>query len=173
MKERLYFSTYPFNCHLVMEELRKIVEEYGGRVRPQNIKLISNTNFPDMEPIEVRCGTYIRFVLDDYVYFFQCDSNIFYNAIYSKSKVLNDRYGKVNCHEVPDRAWKFDPLFDRNAAVSDLHDIAIYILNYLCKARETSSSYIEMKTIRVPNTYNDGFHEEKIPCGKQYEKIDW
>ena len=68
----------------------------------------------DDTPITVTHTTYISFVLDGFYYYFQTDSNPFFDFYYIKTKVTDGKYSKDASIEQDKKEWLYDDLFRQN-----------------------------------------------------------
>lgn len=216
--ERLYLRSYKYNVALILSQLAKIVENYGGRVKPTKRALISNASIDENisecekriehyknvmqtneaekvqeagralirsaqekinelqqinnEPILVTHTSYISFVLDDDVYYFQIDDNPFFPDLYSKTPLYDDKYSKDAALDHMNKEWLFDCFLSWDCSRADIVEAANMIFNYLCNAKY-SEIIRDRRRERVPNTYNSGYHYETIYAPERFAKLDY
>ena len=116
----------------------------------------------DNSPIKVTHMSYIRFVLGDIMYYYQIDQNPFFPFYYSKTPVVAGQYDRYAiCEEDESKEWVFDSMFSAKASEDDVKEAAELIFNKLLLAR-CSKSERRTRQIRVPNSYDGGWHMERI-----------
>lgn len=128
------------------------------------------------EPVKVSHLSYISFVLDGIYYYFQIDSNPFFEHYYRKTPVIDGcRCSRDAVGEEIRRDWIFDSLFRACAPseiAEDRREAANMIFNKLLAA-DFSEKRIDSKRVRVRNTYNGGYHYETIRERERFEVLDW
>ena len=124
------------------------------------------------EPITVTHTSWIRFILDDYVYYYDISDNPFFDFHYSKTFVRNGEYSLDVYSDIDKKEWLCDCFLRYDCSDSDVREAAHLIFNMLVKT-PPSHSYETKKSIQVPNTYNDGYHEEYAPIKGRTAKVDW
>ena len=128
------------------------------------------------EPVKVSHLSYISFVLDDIYYYFQIDSNPFFEHYYRKTPVIDGRRcSRDAVGEEIRRDWIFDSLFRACAPseiAEDRREAANMIFNYLVSAKVCEKS-IDSRRVRVRNTYNSGYHYETIKERERFEVLGW
>ena len=180
----LYPASWEYNAARILTELATIVENHDGRVKPaRKARLINRTLMEtkaelatrekiSIEPITVTHTSYIRFVLDGYVYYYEISDNPFFDSHFSKVKVFD---GKYSCDVYCDndkKQWLYNCFLSYTCSNADVKEAANQIFNMLIMARP-SRSYVRDETKSVPNIYNCGYHTEKVPMPGRTEKIDW
>lgn len=124
------------------------------------------------EPIAVTHTTYIDFVLNDVKYYYQVDDNPFFQFYYIKTPVHNRVYSKDACMEEDAKEWLFDCFFGFSATDDDIAQAAQSIYDFLKSAKNTQI-IIDKERVKVPNTYNDGYHLETRFKKERTGKIDY
>lgn len=149
--------------------MRKEILKRGGRVESQKGGEIISRNFDDVPPVAVSGGSYVRFVLDNHLYYFQFDENMFFEHFYQKSVINDGKASKdVYLTELPRELTNpIDLGLDKNAK-----EHAIKILDYLVGAN-CSETYRKKHRVKVSNTYNNGYHYETTYAPMRYETIDF
>lgn len=100
----------------------------------QKLKKINN------EPIKINFKSYIRFILNDTMYYFQIDDNPFFEFIYTKIPVENNSYqGEYYCQNDA-KEWCCDELFSLNCKDTIIKKCARNIFNMLMNS-EISTRY--------------------------------
>jgi hypothetical protein len=171
--ERLYLRAWEYNAARIITELANIVKNHGGRVKPTYTAIISDRSAEEEnEPITVTHTSYISFVLDETYFYYQADSNPFFDFYWSKTPVRNGKYSKDAGLEADKKEWFFDCFYGSNCGQPDIIKAANYIFNMLCNAHMSKIIRDRYKQ-RVPNTYNDGYHMETVYTPERMEKVDF
>lgn len=170
---RLYLMAWEYNAARIMSELARIVENHGGRVKPTHTAIISDRSAEEKsEPITVTHTSYISFILDETYYYYQVDSNPFFEFYYNKTPIKNGKRSRDAGLEADKKEWLYDCFFKSNCGQPDIVEAANLIFNMLCNA--PISQIIRDRTQqRVPNTYNDGYHMETVYKPERIEKVDF
>lgn len=130
----------------------------------------------DDSPHEVTRLTYINFVLGDYVYYYQVDSNPFFEFYFHKIKVVDGSFSKSVYldEDMHKDDWLKNCFFLCSCSKEEIAEAAEYIFNMLTAARPSTDYGTKTERIRVPNTYNDGYHyETRIVSKGRLEKLDF
>ena len=130
------------------------------------LKMIAN------DPIPVKHLTSIRFVLDGYYYSYGLDDNPFFDPYYIKTPVRNDTYSADAVGETVPASWLDDCHLSWNCSDSDIQSAANEIFAMLIAAKPSIIEH-EIERKYVPNTYNGGYHYEKVPKKERFNKIDF
>lgn len=174
--QRLYLSTWDYNFSRILSKLAEIVENNGGRVKPLNHAIIQNRDYSPEErestEIVVTHTSYISFVLDDFYYYYQADSNPFFPFYFSKRSIVNGKYSRDVYLDHDTKEWCFDCFFSKSCCNADVTEAANLIFNMLSNAAP-SQACRERKRQRVPNTYNGGYHYETVYKPERFAKIDF
>ena len=133
--ERLYPTAWVYNASRIMSELARIIINNGGRVKPLHTAIISDRsrdkNQPEQEPITVTHTTYISFILDNSVYYYQVDDNPFFPFYHSKKPLRDGEYSLDACCDDDKKEWLFDCLLRSDCPDSDITTAANTIFNQL------------------------------------------
>lgn len=121
----------------------------------EKVKSIDNT------PIKVTHTTYIRFMLDNTMYYYQVDDNPFFDFYYTKTPIINGEYSENAICENDKKEWLFDCFLSWNVSKSDIREAANIIFNMLVSANN-SKIWRDSRRVRVSNTYNNGYHYETV-----------
>jgi len=171
--ERLYLQAWEYNAARIITELANIVNNHGGRVKPTHTAIISDRSAEEKsEPITVTHTTYISFILDETYYYYQVDSNPFFEFYYSKTPIKNGKRSKDAGLEADKKEWLYDCFFESNCGQPDIVEAANLIFNMLCNA-PMSKIIRDGRKQRVPNTYNNGYHMETVYKPERIEKVDF
>lgn len=171
--ERLYLNAWEYNAARIITELANIVKNHDGRVKPTHAAIISDRSAEEKsEPITVTHTTYISFVLDGTYYYYQVDSNPFFDFYYSKTPIKNGKRSRDAALEADKKEWLFDCFFKSNCAQQDIVEAAYLIFNMLCNAPMSKIIRTSHRK-RVPNTYNDGYHIETVYEPERMETVDF
>ena len=115
---------------------------------------------------------FISFILDKTYYHFEFADNPFFPDIYAKIP-LNDNntyYGNYYRNELKDnqRTYMYNQLWDVEIDEEIIEKAAKNIYDILINADYCEKCENEKEKIKVPNTYNDGYHTETriIPNNK-------
>jgi hypothetical protein len=170
---RLYLKTWEYNAARIITELANIVKNHGGRVKLTHTAIISDRSAEEKsEPITVTHTTYISFILDETYYYYQVNSNPFFDFYWTKTPVRNGKYSKDAGLETDKKEWLYDCFFSSDCRQSDIVEAANLIFNMLCNA-PISKIIRDSYKRRVPNIYNNGYHMETIYKSERMEKVDF
>ena len=122
------------------------------------------------DPIRVTHTSYISFVLNDIYYYFQVDSNPFFEFYYQKTPVINGRCSRDAALAETPKEWLYDCFILGNACDADITEAANLIFNMLVNAKN-SQIIRDGRRQRVPNTYNSGYHYETVYTPERFENI--
>ena len=171
--ERLYLGAWEYNAARIVSELARIVENHGGRVKPTHAAIISDRSATEeAEPIIVTHTSYISFILDETYYYYQIDSNPFFDFYYNKTPIKNGKRSRDAGLEADKKEWLYDCFFNSNCGQPDIVEAANLIFNMLCNA-PMSKIIRDKRKQRVANTYNDGWHFETVYAPERLEKVDF
>lgn len=159
-----------------IEGINNAIEKYGSNETRQNA-LSSYKN--DLEkyqainndPLTVTHTTYITFVLNDYHYYYQTDDNPFFDFYYHKTPIIKGQYSADACMEADKKEWLYDCFFEFDCSQENIIDAANFIYNMLVNSTPSVIRPDSTK-IRVPNTYNDGYHCE-TKYSPRFTKMDF
>lgn len=170
---RLYLKTWEYNAARIITELARIVNNHGGRVKPTHTAIVSDRSVKEEnKPITVTHTTYISFILDETYYYYQVDSNPFFDFYYSKTPIKNGKRSRNAGLEADKKEWLYDCFLMSNCGQPDIIEAANLIFNMLCNA-PVSEIIREGHKQRVPNTYNNGYHIETVYKPERVEKIEF
>lgn len=160
-----------------LERYERTIDNGNGNERT-NYAIIKTRNDLEMvqkinnDPVNVTHTSYISFVLDGFYYYYQLDSNPFFEFYYIKTPVINGKYSRDAALMEDRKDWLSDCFLGIECSNADRVEAANIIFNMLMNASE--SPVIRDKTRRrVPNTYNDGYHYETVYSSERFEKIDF
>lgn len=137
---------------------KKYIAEY------EMLKTINN------DPVKVTHTSYIHFMLDDTIYYYQIDRNPFFEFHYTKTPVINGEYSKNAMSENDKKDWLYDCFLSWNCSKADIKEAANLIFNMLVNAKN-SVIWRDSTRRRVSNTYNSGYHYETIYSNDRKGKI--
>ena len=158
--QKLYFRAYELNIIKGINELYKLVDEKGGRVVSEYTSEKHPIAVHDMKSGEYVMDSYfvysIQFVLGEKLYYVSFNENPYFA----------DHYLKYPCRNLKAlRQYRMGDLekiyLDYVMTDEEIKDSMRKLFDFLMKAPE-SQHYDNYTTIRVPNQYNDGFHNEKV-----------
>lgn len=124
------------------------------------------------DPIPVTHTCWIRFVLDDVVYYYSADDNPLFPSHYSKTPVRDGKYSKDAVSEEAKKDWLYDCFYRYDCSQADVVEAANLIFNFLVAAPE-SEIRRDYDMVAVPNTYNSGTHREKVLRPERMEKLSF
>lgn len=124
------------------------------------------------KPVKVEYTSYITFVLDDYVYYFQIDDNPFFPVLASKTPVKNGKYSRDAVLGEFEKEIAFDQMILSSASEQEINEVANLILDTLASSKQ-SPIYRDGKKQRVPNLYDGGYHYETIYKPERIATIDF
>lgn len=158
--EKLYLSNGGYSASLVIMELWNIIRERGGKVVSRyvdNRKPVEIHN-RDTEDRHISWfaswdSSYITFSLDGYIYYLQIDDNLFFPAKYQKKRAENGN--QVYLEEMKKQ------YVDYGMTRDEAKEAAVKLLSFL-ESAECGEVVFSEEVMTVPNTYNDGWHEETV-----------
>jgi hypothetical protein len=179
-------SVYISNRNLTeqIEDLKEKVDTYSSALPSLEDPSITKQYISNLEtiikmlegvdntPIKVSHLDTIEFVLDNYHYSYQIPSNplLADDFRFTKALIIGIKYS-VDYYSTADKGqWINFNLLNFVCPKKTIEDAAESILNMLLAAPE-SNKYEEYTTIEVANTYDGGFHHEKVKKAKVYKEI--
>lgn len=149
--------TFHADMRVVLDKLKKIVKQNGGHVKE--------------EPY-VSYFTYIRFVLNGYMYYFQIDSNPFLPHCYTKTQVVDGKYSlDIYMDDLQNTWMERLEQYSRNTDEC-LEHVAEDLYKTLLAAKD-SEKYRREETKVVGNIYNNGTHFERVPKPERFANVDF
>jgi hypothetical protein len=148
------------NGKKIINALEQVVINHGGRVKEKP------------ETSYVFLDGYTNFILDDDYYYFQIDDNPFFPFYYTKTPIKNNKYSKDVYMEESKKEYLYDCFFEENPAQEDIKEAANILFNELTNAKYCEKSR-HFKKIRVSNTYDAGYHYEKVYDPERIVEIDF
>ena len=116
----------------------------------------------DNAPVEVPGQSWIHFVIGDTVYYLTLDDNPFFCFYYSKTPLREGgKYSLDDCIRDFDKSWLLDCFLNSKAAAADRANAAKEMFRILLDA-QNSEIIRNSKRVRVPNTYDGGYHMETV-----------
>ena len=184
--KHLYLRPVEYNMARILNEVRNMVVESGGKiVKDYNEpRSITETIFPtdgvwgersdgkEGETVEVNCVTYISFVLDGYYYYVQVDENPFFDFLLKKAKVVDDEVSLNTYLDKYDKSWLTDNLWDFGEPYQAIQESATTLFEILKHSKECGKR-LEYRIESVPNRYNDGYHRERVMCPERKNKLEY
>lgn len=171
--QRLYLRPLDFNMCRIFTALAEVVKNHGGRVKPSRYTaLISDREQDNGETIPAPFTTYITFELDGMIYYFQVDQNPFFPFYFNKTPAKAGKYSRDAGLEEFNKEWLFDCFWQSNCAQADIIEAANMIFNGLCNA-PASQIIRSYNRVRVPNTFDGGWHWEQKAEPERFAVIDW
>lgn len=156
-----------------IERLKSIEETKKTKTVIGNLsKELEELESIDNTPITVTHISYISFVFDDFYYCYEMDDNPFFDFYYKKDQIKNGKYITNTYLEKSKKEWWNDCFFSFRCSKADIREAANQIFNMLILAKPSEIYHDEEKR-KVPNTYNDGWHYEKVIKPNRYKKIDF
>lgn len=99
------------------------------------------------DPITVTHVSYIRFTLDDCMYYYGVDDNPFFDFHYSKIPIVNSTYNDM-CYSASDKKdWLHDCFFGADCSDADITEAAYLIFNMLTTAKFSTVCKLECPRI--------------------------
>lgn len=127
----------------------------------------------DNEPVEVPGQNWIHFLLNGKVYSLSLDDNPFFPFYYSKTPLRDDgKYSLDACRYEFDKSWTYDCFLTSKARLVDRHNAANEIFHILSGAKD-SRIVRDSRKVRVPNTYDGGYHMETVYDKERLATIDY
>jgi hypothetical protein len=169
--QRLYLSAWDFNSCRVLGSLAEIVRNNGGKVKPAPTIMANNRTYePDAEPVPIYGHGYISFTLDGDYYYFQVDSNPFFDPMILKARIDNGKYREVYL-EAFSREWIYDCMF-QIANDAEIREIAEILFSLLIKRKCCAPVPPEKHKVKVENLYDNGWHWEYKSESVKYRKVE-
>ena len=103
------------------------IREYSEKL--QRLEMINN------DPITVTHTSYIRFVLNDTMYYYQVNDNMFFDFYYSKIPIVNGEYNSMCYSDGDKKEWLYDCFFRADCSDADIIEAANMIFNMLMNAK--------------------------------------
>lgn len=173
--ERLYLRAWEYNAARILSELANIVRNNGGKVKPTKNAIVSdrdNEGQSKNEPIVVTHTGHISFVQDGTHYYYQVDVNPFSPFYYHKTPVRNGKYSLDSVLDEDKKEWLFNCYLKSNCSDENIQEGANRIYTMLINAENTPIRR-DKERRRVPNTYNDYYHEEDVYKPERHAKVDY
>lgn len=174
--KKLYLKNWAYNCSRILSTLAAMVTSDGGKVKPQELVEIcpngSNGIGREAEPIVVTHIGYIRFVLDDVMYFYEIKENPFFQPILLKTPVVDNQYSVDACGTECAMDWEMEELHCMDCSDEIIEHCAEEIYEELLAA-PLATIRREMNRTRVSNTFDDGYHYENVPVAERFELVDF
>ena len=123
-------------------------------------------------PVTVTHTSYITFVLDNVLYYYQIDDNPFFPFRYSKTPLRGDSYSKDAAGMDAGKEWFEDCYLFSGCTPEQIERAARSILDALLKVK-FSPIMRDSTRRRVQNTYNSGYHYETIYRPERVGKVEW
>lgn len=103
------------------------IHDYSEKI--EKLQSLSN------DPITVTHVSYIRFVLDDCMYYYEVNDNMFFDFHYSKIPVINGQYNSLCYSDCDKKEWLYDCFFRADCSDADISEAANLIFNMLMNAK--------------------------------------
>ena len=125
------------------------------------------------DPITVEYPGYITFKLDNMRYYFQIDSNPFFEHYFLKTEIReNNTYSRdAALQEIP-CTIAYDCMLSYHITAADIKEIAYQVFNALIGSNP-SPIIRDHNRRRVPNTYDGGYHYETVYAPEHISKMDF
>jgi len=118
-------------------------------------------------------SAYISFKLGGMYYYYQTDSNPFFDFHYLKTQIdINGTVSCCACLENDQKEWLYDCFFRAEATDADRREAANLIYNMLVKAAP-SVIRRDSHRVRVRNTYDGRYHYETVYEKERRETVDF
>lgn len=164
-----------FDLEEKLQKIEKRQEENATEVRAEYItktrqELEEMRRIPN-DPITVTHTTYTAFVLDGVHYCYSMDNNPFFPFHYIKTPIVNNRHSLDAAAEDDPKEWLCDCFYGFRASDADVKEAANMIFNMLVAAKN-SVIIRDSQRVRVPNTYNSGYHYEMKYAPERWAKLE-
>ena len=154
-------------------ELRGNNEKLEEAIKETEEKL-STYKAIDNNPRLVNQSTYISFSINGYYYYFQFDSNPFFETLYQKVPIINgERSRDYYLEAYNDSNIQKDCFLFCACTEEEINNAAEIIYNNLMQCSKSGKIKTGRKRIKVNNTYDNGFHYEYVNNAERFEKIDF
>ena len=133
---------------------------------------LSELNEIDNEVVLITHLDHISFIYDNFYYYYQVDSNPFFEFYYSKTPITNGEYSRDACLEEDKKVWLHDHFLKYGCSKEDIKAGANQIFEMLVGADASGIKRISERK-RVPNLYDGSYHYETISIPERTDKIDF
>ena len=164
-----------------IERIEKAIERDPLKYRESREKVIDgikkeNADFQKIpnDPVKVDGSYWLSFTYNGDYYSVNLNDNPFFDFYYTKTPINNGLISKDVYSSVLDSKefmWN-DKFFEINVAKECFEKSAEMLFNFLVNA-PYCEKYRDKKRVRVPNTYNGGYHYETVYEKERTEKIDF
>lgn len=170
--EKRYLRNLDYNIARVFTKLAQKVTENGGIVEPLIPVTIINRDdkSEDKETFLATHTSYIRFVMNDLMYYYQTCDNPFFPFYYIKTPIIDGRYSADACLDETPKAWLYDYLWNGKCSEEEIEESTKTLFDMLVKS-SMSVKRIERRSIDVPNTYSSGFHKENVYDKERFKAV--
>ena len=118
-------------------------------------------------------SAYISFKLGGMYYYYQTDSNPFFDFYYQKTPIdINGTVSRCACLESDKKEWLYDCFFRAEATDADRREAANLIYNMLVKAAP-SVIRRDSHRVRVRNQYDGRYHYETVYEKERREAVNF
>jgi hypothetical protein len=118
-------------------------------------------------------SAYISFKLGGMYYYYQTDSNPFFDFHYQKTQIdINGTVSRCACLENDPKEWLYDCFFRAEATDADRREAANLIYNMLVKAAP-SVIRRDSHRVRVRNQYDGRYHYETVYEKERREAVNF
>ena len=118
-------------------------------------------------------SAYINFKLGGMYYYYQTDSNPFFDFYYQKTPIdINGTVSRCACLESDKKEWLYDCFFRAEATDADRREAANLIYNMLVKAAP-SVIRRDSHRVRVRNQYDGRYHYETVYEKERREAVNF
>lgn len=118
-------------------------------------------------------SAYISFKLGGMYYYYQTDSNPFFDFYYQKTPIdVNGTVSRCACMESDPKEWLYDCFLRADATDADRREAANLIYNMLVKAAP-STIRRDSRRVRVRNQYDGRYHYETVYEKERREAVNF
>lgn len=118
-------------------------------------------------------SAYISFKLGGMYYYYQTDSNPFFDFHYQKTPIdVNGTVSRCACLESDPKEWLYDCFLSADATDADRREAANLIYNMLVKAAP-STIRRDSRRVRVRNQYDGRYHYETVYEKERREAVNF
>ena len=164
--ERLEQNINKYSNAELIEKLKTALEK--TRAEYEQAKAAADNE----KPVKVEYTSYITFVLNNYVYYFQIEDIPFFPVLASKTPVKNGKYSRDAVLGEFKKEIAFDQMIFSSVSEQEINEVASLILDTLASSKQ-SPIYRDGKKQRVPNVYNGGYHYETIYKPERVATLDY
>ena len=168
------------NLSSAINKNKQTLENYMSAASSERIKTeiqrvtdkIKKLESINNEPISVTHTSYIKFILNGMIYYYELNDNPFFPFYYSKTKVIDNMFCLDIYAEEDPKKWIEEYHMTFECPDEKIETAANFIFNMLMNAKQ-SKAIKQGKKTRVPNQFDNGYHYEIISGPGRLKRVDF